>query len=325
MPLLAASRQQQDQEQEQKSEITDDGEETLEEKKLHHHNEHAQSASHKNDTAFADLDITPLAFGSIPDAMPLPHHHHHHHLSDSSGVLVQQQHEGTLVVEEEEEYEDEDDELPLIQLALAGSIASWIADVSMHPIDCIKTVQQSDSGIDLTFVQAIMQLWHAGGILAFYQGFLTYANADAVGGALKFSVWELWKNNPRVKELFTPVPWLQLWFGAALAFVASSVLIVPGELIKQQLQMGHYDNLYETVSAIHASTDDGISAFFLGYEGVLYRDVPYTMLELGLYEVFKTFLMTDNEDEEDFNSDTTFASSGPWREVLAAAVTGMFN
>jgi hypothetical protein len=100
--------------------------------------------------------------------------------------------------------------------------------------------------------------------------------------------------------------------------------------------MGHYDGLYETVSAIHASTDDGISAFFLGYEGVLYRDIPYTMLELGLYELFKTVLMTNNNEEDDVNSpDTTTtttatttsgaaASLEPWQEVLAAAVTGMF-
>jgi len=253
-------------------------------------------------------DFTPLAFGTSPDGIslePPPT------TSPVTGVVVA----GSAPTAASSAAVAVVPELPLVQLALAGSVASWIADITMHPIDCIKTVQQSDSGIDLTFVGAAELLYRTGGVLAFYQGFFTYACADAVGGALKFAVWEMWKKNDNVRSWFAAVPWLQLWAGAALAFVASSVVIVPGELIKQQLQMGHYHSLLETVVGIQASTPDGISGFFVGYDGVLYRDVPYTMLELGLYESIK--ILWKKTHSEDSDGDLK-----AWQEVVAAAVTG---
>jgi hypothetical protein len=117
-------------------------------------------------------------------------------------------------------------ELPIYQLALAGSFTTFFTDVIMHPMDCIKTVQQSDSGVGLSLFLAAQYLWSTSGVAGFYHGFLTYALSDAVGGALKFSVWELWKK----KTVEWEPTYLYLWIGAGLAFVASSVLVVPGEV-----------------------------------------------------------------------------------------------
>jgi hypothetical protein len=117
-------------------------------------------------------------------------------------------------------------ELPIYQLALAGSFTTFFTDVIMHPMDCIKTVQQSDSGVGLSLFLAAQYLWSTSGVAGFYHGFLTYALSDAVGGALKFSVWELWKKETAE---WRPI-YLYLWIGAALAFAASSILVVPGEV-----------------------------------------------------------------------------------------------
>jgi hypothetical protein len=117
-------------------------------------------------------------------------------------------------------------ELPIYQLALAGSFTTFFTDVIMHPMDCIKTVQQSDSGVGLSLFLAAQYLWSTSGMAGFYHGFLTYALSDAVGGALKFSVWELWKKKTAEWE----PTYLYLWIGAALAFAASSILVVPGEV-----------------------------------------------------------------------------------------------
>jgi len=53
----------------------------------------------------------------------------------------------------------------------------------------------------------------------------------------------------------------------------------------------------------------------VGYDGVLYRDVPYTMLELGLYESIK--ILWKKTHSEDSDGDLK-----AWQEVVAAAVTG---
>lgn len=236
-----------------------------------------------------DADLTPLAFGSVPDRL-------------SDDLVIQSGQRSTS------DAATSSLRLPLWQLAVAGSLTTFMADVTMHPIDCVKTLQQSDSGLDLNFIQTALFLYERSGWVGFYSGFATYATSDAIGGALKFSVWEFWKRSSPALEGLVAI--LYLWIGAALSFVASSFVIVPGELLKQQLQMNRYSNLFEAVSGIFAS--HGIGGFFVGYEGVLYRDVPYTMLELGLYEIFKNVL------------DRLRRDSGPsaWKEIAAAAATG---
>jgi hypothetical protein len=154
-------------------------------------------------TVSADLDLTPVAFETSLE-------------TDA----------GSTAVTTNTNADTADIRLPLYQLALAGSFTTFFADISMHPMDCIKTVQQSDSGVGLSLFLAAQYLWTTSGIAGFYHGFLTYAGADAVGGALKFSVWELWKQTTVDKR----PTYLYMWMGATLAFVSSSFVIVPGEV-----------------------------------------------------------------------------------------------
>ena len=56
----------------------------------------------------------------------------------------------------------------------------------------------------------------------------------------------------------------------------------------------------------------GISGFFTGYAATLIRDVPYTMLELGLYENIKSSIRNFKNVEKLDSKD----------ELIAAAITG---
>lgn len=58
--------------------------------------------------------------------------------------------------------------------------------------------------------------------------------------------------------------------------------------------------------------NEGIGGLFSGYYATLVRDVPYTMLELGLYENIKTFLRKYKK------TDTLTQTE----ELTAAAITG---
>lgn len=155
-------------------------------------------------TDTAVLDLTPVAFGSPPESLQ----YDATTTQSSSSPSIQAV------------------QLPLYQLMAAGSCATVLADMSMHPMDCIKTLQQSDTGAGLSLVTAAQYLWTSSGVAGFYHGFLTYATTDAAGGALKFAVWEVWKQKTVDKQ----PAFAYLWAGAALAFLASSVLIVPGEV-----------------------------------------------------------------------------------------------
>jgi hypothetical protein len=218
-------------------------------------------------------------------------------------------------------------DLPLPLLALAGSVTTLVTDMIMHPVDCVKILQQSDAGYGMSLAEAAAALWARDGVSGFYSGFVTYAVSDATGGALKFAVWELWKQRtpkrllqpaaPTERDLAAPrwLQWGYLIVGAALAFVASSFVIVPGEFVKNQLQMDYYDGLWDAVAGIAESR--GLSGFYVGYDGVMYRDIPYTMLELGLYELFKKALASRKAETPGQRK-----QSVAWDDLLAAALTG---
>jgi hypothetical protein len=196
--------------------------------------------------------------------------------------------------------------------------------MSMHPIDCIKTLQQSDQGMGLNIGQAAQLVYAQLGLAGFYKGFATYALCDSAGGALKFTTFEILKRQVQPKLSEGASKNAVLFGCAAVAFVASSVITVPGELLKQQLQMDHYSGLWEATTSIWQT--QGIGGFYQGYEGVFLRDVPYTAMELGLYEMLKNTFSSMQQQQQRENGDNTSSpaptSLGPSVEILAAGLTG---
>jgi solute carrier family 25 S-adenosylmethionine transporter 26 len=217
--------------------------------------------------------------------------------------------------------------LPAIwKLALAGALATMVSDVAMHPIDCIKTLQQSDEGMGLSMLGAAQGIFGGHGLQGFYRGFGAYAACDAVGGAIKFGTYEGLKRSveqylPKNKNLLSAA----LFACAALSFVTSSVIAVPGELLKQHLQMGHYDGCWEAASSIWEA--QGLAGFYQGYDGVFLRDVPYTAMELGLYDLFKTMYQssqtttsqTQDDENENHCSRVNLQTS---EQIMLAGLTG---
>lgn len=201
--------------------------------------------------------------------------------------------------------------LALWKLALAGGVATMLGDATMHPMDSIKTLQQSDAGLGLSLVQASQYIWSHSGLGGFYRGLGTYLFTDGLGGAFKFASYEkltTWcRENIKEGALLS----VALLVCAAIAFLASSLVLVPGEFLKQQLQMGKYDTLGAAIQGTLAK--DGLLGFFAGYDGVLLRDIPYTVLELGLYDVFKGFFHKKPSQLK------------VWQEIVAAGGAGGFT
>lgn len=99
--------------------------------------------------------------------------------------------------------------------------------------------------------------------------------------------------------------------------MVSSVALVPGELLKQRLQMGQIQSVRQGVKQIFKT--EGILGFYAGYSGVCLRDIPYTMLELGIYDNFKSmYLKFKNRNSKKGQELKTTQMD----EILAAAVSG---
>jgi len=107
---------------------------------------------------------------------------------------------------------------------------------------------------------------------------------------------------------------------AALAFIASSLILVPGEMLKQKLQMGQINSLAEGIPAIFA--EEGIRGFFHGYSGVCLRDIPYTMMELGIYDNLKSMYLNFKNKNADENGEYT---TSIFDDIIAAAISGMIT
>ena len=97
---------------------------------------------------------------------------------------------------------------------------------------------------------------------------------------------------------------------AAGAFVACSVILVPGEVIKIKIQSGQAKNIGAGASKVWK--ESGLGGFYDGYAATLLRDIPYTMLELGLYDNFKRLMKKKFARDE----------LSQQEELSAAAVTG---
>jgi len=211
--------------------------------------------------------------------------------------------------------------IPIYQLALAGAIATGLGDAAVHPLDCIKTLQQSDEFMGTTIPQAVAILVSQSSVAGFYRGLGTYVFTDAVAGAIKFGTYETLKQQQQQQQCSSSSsssssssrdPWqLALWAG--LAFVASSLILVPGELLKQQLQMGQYSSLTEAVLGVW--NDSGFWGFYTGYAAVCLRDVPYTMMELSIYDCLK-------EQSWPLSSSDNNNNNQKLDDTWAAAITG---
>jgi hypothetical protein len=207
-------------------------------------------------------------------------------------------------------------ELSSVELALSGSVATVFGVTVMHPVDTIKTLQQSTEGMGLNMIQAGNKILKDGGIGALYSGLGPYVTSDGCAGALKFASYEAIK-----KWIKDKVPEEQygsaLFVAAAAAFMVSSIALVPGELLKQRLQMGQIQSVSQGVKQIFKN--EGILGFYAGYSGVCLRDIPYTMLELGIYDNFKSmYLKFKNRNAVKGQEVKTTQMD----EILAAAVSG---
>jgi hypothetical protein len=77
--------------------------------------------------------------------------------------------------------------LTSLELAGAGAFSTMVGDLTMHPIDCIKTLQQSGEGRGLSMLGASKKILEQSGPAGFLSGAGTYVVSDGMAGAIKFA------------------------------------------------------------------------------------------------------------------------------------------
>ena len=183
---------------------------------------------------------------------------------------------------------------------MAGGAASLATKLLLQPLDTCRTLLQA-SRRPLASAAAAASAVGAGGpayrnlahcvrgVVArdgprgLYRGFPAAVAAAAPASAVFFAVYRpakarLEERGPRLRAL---APLLAATAGNA----AASVVRVPPEVVKQQVQTGLYPSVAAAVRGVAAR--GGLAGFYRGYWAQLGRDVPYAAVQLGVYEALK--------------------------------------
>ena len=178
--------------------------------------------------------------------------------------------------------------LSIIDYMVSGAVATSVTDFVLYPIDTIKVTQQNSKQMT-TFNQALNLAYSKKGFDGFFNGALGYAMLDGCSAAIFFATYE------KTRELFASsfsgaALGLAAYPSAAIAFIASTIFLVPAELVKTRMQTSHYESFWSCVRDSTLPHRGGIRGLYLGYIAILVRDLPYFSLQLGCYDNAKNLL-----------------------------------
>jgi solute carrier family 25 S-adenosylmethionine transporter 26 len=175
---------------------------------------------------------------------------------------------------------------------LSGALAGTTVDLSLYPLDTLKTRLQSSSGFMVS-----------GGFTGVYRGVGSAIVGSAPGAALFFCTYEYAKNflsarrktqeviDGQIGEWSAP---LEHMLAASLGEVAACAVRVPTEVVKQRAQAGQYPSSISALQGILAKHRIiGISGVWMelyrGWSVTIMREVPFTVIQFPLWESMKEY------------------------------------
>lgn len=192
------------------------------------------------------------------------------------------------------------------KVILAGGLAGGIANAIIYPIDTIKTMRQSDQSLK-SYGNVIETLKNSG-LKSLYSGFLPAVFGAIPSSALYFGGYESSKrilNEKYGNKLNRPSIHV---LSAATGNIVSSLVFVPKEAIKQQMQAFKTNSVQlpnsmvssvEGVKKIGLGTvmqnlykTKGIKGFYPSYRATLLRNIPSAMIRFTVYEELRLLTKT---------------------------------
>ncbi|CAH0050148.1 unnamed protein product [Clonostachys solani] len=174
---------------------------------------------------------------------------------------------------------------PTFQTALlAGGLAGTTVDLSLFPLDTLKTRLQSSAGF-----------FPSGGFSGIYRGIGSAVVGSAPGAAFFFCTYESAKSLlARRSPLDRDSPLVHMLAGSA-GEVAACAVRVPTEVVKQRAQAGlHGGSSRAALAAIlgryHSSGPGAVwREMYRGWGITVFREVPFTMIQFPLWEAMKAW------------------------------------
>ncbi|GET91339.1 mitochondrial carrier protein, putative [Leishmania tarentolae] len=201
---------------------------------------------------------------------------------------------------------------------VAGACAGLFVDLSLYPIDTVKTRLQSKEGF-----------LASGGFKNVYKGLSAMAVGSVPGGAAFFFGYDTAKrsllslagcssaaNGTEASSVAITPTVMACQAAAAMCGECFACCIrVPVEMLKQQMQAGHHAtiasalrNVTNNTATLGASAGDaaaaapllpirlsGVRHLFRGMPIMLMRELPFSVIQMSLYEFLKAKMLTPTE------------------------------
>lgn len=194
-------------------------------------------------------------------------------------------------------------ESPFSLALISGGVAGTSVDVALFPLDTLRTRMQSAEGF-----------WKSGGFKGVYRGLSSAALGSAPGAAAFFSTYETMKKV--IKRNVGSEHWTQHSAASSCGEIAACLIRVPTEVLKQNMQVGHYNSLPEAVAGTYKS--GGIGGFYSGFGTTIAREIPFAFIQFPIYEGFKkTWASWQGKETNPLQG----ASCGSAAGAIAGAVT----
>ena len=159
-----------------------------------------------------------------------------------------------------------DDSPSFVRALCAGGAAGFAVDISLFPIDTVKTRLQAPGGFR-----------SAGGFTGMYRGLGAAAAGSVPGAALFFTAYEQTKHALGAENTSAQV------CAASVGETVACSVRVPVENVKQNQQTGKIDaRLLHGAAAIFR--EYGFAGFYRGFGATVGREVPFAMIQMPLLE-----------------------------------------
>lgn len=170
---------------------------------------------------------------------------------------------------------------------LAGAVAGLSVDITLYPLDTLKTRLQSAQGFQ-----------KAGGFSGVYRGLLTVVTTSVPTASVFFVSYEATKTicEPLVAEKYAPFVHM---LAGSVGEVLACVIRVPTEIAKQRKQTYVGTAKRSSISILlHAYKTEGFfRGVYRGFLSTVLRDLPFSFIQLPTWELLKKTVRNHNDGQ----------------------------
>ncbi|KAF1841183.1 mitochondrial carrier [Cucurbitaria berberidis CBS 394.84] len=201
-------------------------------------------------------------------------------------------------------------ESPYLRSLIAGGLAGTTVDLSLYPLDTLKTRLQSSAGFAAS-----------GGFTGIYRGVGSAIVGSAPGAALFFITYDTIKRSfaaatPHVSIQYNAEgkPYKEAradsgnealvhMLAASMGEVAACAVRVPTEVIKQRAQASQHPSSRAALTHIlHQRATRGLAhvwrELYRGWSITIIREVPFTVIQFPLWEALKKYRLAQTGREQ---------------------------